>query len=103
MASGPKEFFVYFGLGHEVFKENFYFPSGPLYKILIDRSLIVIIILAVLHSSMSVLNPKGSYTRVFTAIPGGGGLVATLYDGTGCTNFGVPFFEQKINLGNNFW
>ena len=33
--------------------------------------------------------------------PGGGG-VTTIYAGTGCAIFGVPFFEQKINFGVSF-
>ena len=33
--------------------------------------------------------------------PGGGG-VTTIYAGTGCAIFWVPFFEQKINFGVSF-
>ena len=32
--------------------------------------------------------------------PGGG--VSTIYEGTGCAIFGVPFFGQKINFGVSF-
>ena len=28
--------------------------------------------------------------------------VTTIYAGTGCVIFGVPFFEQKINFGVSF-
>ena len=31
-----------------------------------------------------------------------GGGVTTIYAGTGCAIFGVPFFEQKINFGVSF-
>ena len=32
--------------------------------------------------------------------PGGG--VTTIYAGTGCAIFGVPFFKQQINFGVSF-
>ena len=44
---------------------------------------------------------QGSGPNRFTGTPGGGG-VTTIYEGTGCAIFGVPFFQQKINFGVPF-
>ena len=45
--------------------------------------------------------PKQTYVSRFYEPPGGGG-VTTIYEGTGCAIFGVPFFQQKINFGVPF-
>ena len=37
-----------------------------------------------------------------TGVGWGGWGVTTMYQGIGCAIFGVPFFEQKINLGVSF-
>ena len=44
---------------------------------------------------MKVIPEKGAINA-----PGGG--VTTIYEGTGCAIFGVPFFQQKMNFGVPF-
>ena len=43
------------------------------------------------------------YHTVINAVsPGGKGVTNTIYAGTGCAIFRVPFFAQKINFGVSF-